>query len=425
MIPNFAKKVALRYLWSRRSEAFITIITVISIVGVAIGVMVLNIVMAVMTGFEHELRSRIVDTTSHVVVRRIGGEIHDWEPVQQAIEQIGDVESVSPFAYQQALLQFRGRSTGLLIRGIAPESAASDQLEEYLVDQSQIEHLFDPPMVVMLDADDVEQEVVLPGLVIGQELSRNHGIGMGSVVSLLAPGASSSPFGMMPRYRRFVVVGTYRSGLLEYESGLAYASLSATQQFFRMGDAISGFEVRVRRIDDAPLIARTIIDQLGGLQSGFYAQDWTETNRALWEALRLEKRVYFIVLLLIVVMASFSIISTLVMIVLEKRRDIAVLKTLGASSSSIAWIFVFMGAVIGVTGTVLGLLAGYLGCVSLRAYGFPLDQKIFPVDTVPVHMDWVNFALVGACSVIICLVATIYPALRASGLQPSDVLRHE
>lgn len=425
MLPSFSKKIALRYLWSRRSEAFITIITVISIVGVAVGVMVLNIVMAVMTGFEHELRDKIVNTNSHVVVRRIGGEIEKWEQALAVIKELSGVESVSPFTYQQALLQHEGRSTGLLIRGIMANGSAADQLSQYLVDQSKIEDLFIPPALLSSVDGREQREVTLPGLIIGQELSRNFGIRIGAVVSLLAPGVSSSPFGLMPHYRRFVVVGTYRSGLLEYESGLAYASLPETQLFFRMGQAISGFEVRVDQVDKAPLISRSIVERLGGLSSGFYAQDWTETNRALWDALRLEKRIYFIVLLLIVVMASFSIISTLVMIVLEKRRDIAVLKTLGASTSSVAWIFVLMGAFIGTLGTALGLLAGYLGCVSLRQYGFPLDQRIFPVDTVPVYIDSVNFMVVGVCSVLICLVATIYPARRAAGLEPSDVLRYE
>lgn len=387
--------------------------------------MVLNVVMAVMTGFEYELRNKIVNTNSHVIVRKIGSEIDNWEPILTSIEDLSEVESVSPFTYQQALLQYGGRSTGLLIRGIAPESSAADQLAEYLIDQSKIESLFSPPAVVSASSDATEQEVALPGLVIGQELSRNLGVRIGSIVSLLAPGASSSPFGLMPHYRRFVVVGTYRSGLLEYESGLAYASMPETQKFFRMGQKISGLEVRVSKVDQAPLIARLIIERLGGLQSGFYAQDWTETNRALWDALRLEKRIYFIVLLLIVVMASFSIISTLVMIVLEKRRDIAVLKTLGAATSSVAWIFIIMGSVIGILGTALGLLAGYLGCISLRQYGFPLDQRIFPVDTVPVHIDPINFAVVGICSILICLFATIYPARRAASLEPSDVLRYE
>jgi lipoprotein-releasing system permease protein len=222
-----------------------------------------------------------------------------------------------------------------------------------------------------------------------------------------------------------LVVGIYNSGLVEYESGVAYVSLEEAQKFFGMKDAVSGLEVRVADINAAPAVARQILDRLGGVGAGFTVSDWTATNKPLWDALQLEKRVYFIVLLLIIVMASFSIITTLIMIVLEKRKDIAVMKTLGASTKSVGRIFRIQGAVIGGLGTGIGLLLGFLGCVILKRYGFPLDERIFQMSTLPIKIDWQNFAAVGVAAFLICFFATVYPARRAARLEPSDVLRYD
>lgn len=421
---NFSRKIAFRYLWSKRSEAFVTIITVISILGVALGVMVLNIVMAVMTGFEHELREKIVGTNSHIVVKAIGGRIEGWETVSQSIAAVPGVESVSPFSYHQALIRTPTGSAGLLIRGIAPGSAGEAQVAGYS-SAEVVRDLFTPPPLTQTGPSGSETEVALPGIVVGRELAQSLGLFAGAPVSILSAGVVSSPFGLVPRYKRFIVVGSYRSGLVEYESGLAYVALAEAQSFFKMGGAVSGLEIRVNDIDQSPQIARRVSEVLGGAAAGYAVQDWTQTNKPLWDAIRLEKRVYFIVLLLIVVMASFSIVSTLIMIVLEKRKDIAVLRTLGASQGSIAAIFKLQGAVIGAIGTVSGLILGLAGCLALRRYGFPLDERIFQMSTLPVRIEPVNFVVVGIVAFLICALATIYPARRASALQPSDVLRYE
>jgi lipoprotein-releasing system permease protein len=421
---QFSKKIALRYLWSRRSEAFITIISVISVLGVAIGVTVLNIVMAVMTGFEYELRDKIVGANSHIVVRKIGGKVENWPAAMSAIQGIKGVEDVSAFTYHQALLRTPTSSSGVLIRGIQKGSHAARQLQSYM-EKQDIEELFDPPPVETSDAEGNPDEAKLPGLVVGRELVKSMGLYIGKPVSIFSAGVSSTPFGLAPKFRRFTVAGSYKSGLVEYESGLAYASLEEAQRFFQMGNAVSGLEVRVFDIEQSSQISKVIIDTLGQLGGGFYAQDWTETNKSLWDAIKLEKRVYFIVLLLIIVMASFSIITTLIMIVLEKRKDIAILKTMGATTSSIANIFRLQGAAIGALGTVLGLIGGYLGCLILREYGFPIDETIFQMATLPIRIEGINFFLTGAAAFVICCTATVYPARRASQLEPSDVLRYE
>ena len=422
---RFSKKVALRYLWSRRSEAFITIITLISIIGVAIGVMVLNIVMAVMTGFQNELRDKIINTNSHIVVRKLGGKIAAWRDVAAQIGSIKGVASVSAFTYHQALIRTPAGNNGILIRGVERGSSAAEQLARYLEPGDKLDNLFNPPDVAVSTLEGGEGQAGLPGIVIGRELARSSTLITGTPVAILSAQVESSPFGLVPKYRRFVITGTYSSGLVEYESGLAYVSLAEAQKFFRMGDSVSGLEIRVDNVYESPAIAREIVDRLGGLSGGIYAQDWTETNKPLWDALKLEKKVYFLVLLLIVVMASFSIISTLIMIVLEKRRDIAIMKTMGASTAAIANIFRLQGAVIGALGTAAGLIGGYLGCLGLRRYGFPLDERIFQMSKLPVQIDWLNFLLVGACAFLICCFATVYPARRASSLEPSEVLRYE
>jgi lipoprotein-releasing system permease protein len=416
---SFSSKIALRYLWSRRAEAFITIITLTSIVGVAIGVMVLNIVMAVMTGFQGELREKILGTNSHIVVRRAGGNISDWQAMKGGLEKVPGVKSVSPFTYHQVLVRNADKTTGLLVRGIEAGSAAAAQLQQYL--RTPVSRLFDPPALEREQGNEASEAVKLPGIVIGRQLAFSLQLLPGTPISLLSPSVSSSPFGLMPRYRRFVVAGIYSSGLTEYESGLAYVSLKEAQEFFRMGDEISGFELRVDNPEEAPAVASAITGRFDGIT----ASDWTSANQSLWDALKLEKRVYFIVLLLIIVMASFSIITTLVMMVLEKRRDIAIVKTMGATAGVVARIFIIQGSVIGALGTALGLLLGYAGCVGLRIYGFPLDERVFQMSTLPVKIDPLNFAMVGAAAFIICCLATIYPARRASRLDPSEILRYE
>jgi lipoprotein-releasing system permease protein len=321
----------------------------------------------------------------------------------------------------------------VLVRGVAPGSGAAHDLAKYLDRPEEISRLFTPQPAPVAGGSEVESsgdapegaQVLLPSLIIGRELQRTYGIFEGQAVALLSPQVSSSPFGLIPKFKRFLVAGSYNSGLVGYESGLAYASLEDAQRFFNLGGSVTGIELRVADVDRSREVTDRITTLLASEGQGFYAQDWTELNRPLIEALRLERRVYFIVLLLIVVMASFSIITTLIMVVLEKRKDIAILKTLGASTRAIGDIFRIQGAVIGLLGTTSGLILGFIGCIALREYGFPLDERIFQMSQVPVQMDPFNFMITGVAAFLICCVATIYPARRASALEPSEVLRYE
>jgi lipoprotein-releasing system permease protein len=440
LVPNlkFSRYIALRYLWSRRSEAFISIISIVSVIGVALGVMVLTMVMSVMTGLQFELREKILGANSHILVRSVGGRIGNWKFFEDVIQKVPGVVSVAPYTSNQALLRTDTSATGILIRGIEPNGAAAKQLQSYLDPGTPVEEKLKLQTILAADSRDLApsdrtqdgsessaSSAELPPLIVGRELTRSFGIYPGRAISLLSPTVSSSPFGLMPRFRRFLVSAVYHSGLVEYESGLAYTDIESAQRFFQLGDTISGYEVRVARLDGSAKVARDILTALGGTGSGFYVQDWSESNKQLWEAFRLEKQVYFIVLLLIIIMASFSIITTLVMIVLEKRRDIAVLRTLGAGSSAIANIFRIQGAVIGGLGVSLGLVSGWLGCVALQKYGFPLPEKVFQMSELPVRMEPLNFFIVGLSAFLICLLATLYPARRASALQPIDLMRHD
>ena len=423
---SFSRKIALRYLWSRRAEAFISIITVISVIGVAIGVMVLNIVMAVMTGFETELREKIVGTDSHIVVSsRHSSWIENWKDAASTIQEVKGVHSVSPFTYHQVLIRSESRASGVLLRGIEKGSATADQVKSYLGPKQTLETLFSPPTVTVLMSSGEESEASIPGILIGRSLAQTLGVYTGTPVSVLSPQVNSTPFGLVPTFRRFVVVGTYSSGLVEYENGVAYISLEEAQRFFDMKGGVTGLEIRIDDVNAAPAVAKLIFDKLGGTDSNFIVRDWTATNRPLWDAIQLEKRVYFIVLLLIIVMASFSIITTLIMIVIEKRKDIAIMKTLGASTASVSRIFRIQGAVIGGVGTALGLILGYVGCVALREIGFPIDEKIFQMSQLPIEIEPINFVVVGVAAFLICFFATVYPARRAASLEPSEVLRYD
>lgn len=425
MFNSFIKKIANRYIWSRKSEAFISIVSIFAVLGVAIGVAVLNITLSIMTGFETELQNKLVGS-SHVFIGKVAGNIDNWERVSSSIEEIDGITGVSPYAQGQVMLSDKRSSHGLLIKGIIKDGSAYEELKSYQLSDEEVSSIFTTTKVRNeLSTGEVTQ-ADLPNILVGNGLSRKLGLHTDKIVSLISPNVVSGPFGLAPRYKRYNISGFYKSGLSGYEEGLAYTSLKAVQKFFKLGKSITGFEISVNDPKKAPQIKQEIISKLREMKFyDLYVQDWTETNKGLWDAIKLEKRVYFIVLLLLIVLASFSIVTTLVMIVLEKRKDIAVLRTLGASSRNIRNIFIYIGAFIGFSGTVLGLILGYIVCLFLSEFGFELPKNVFPTDTVPVVINISNFILVGVCAFVICLLATIYPARRASKLEPCEILRYE
>jgi len=413
--------VGLRYLRARRKEAFISLITVISVVGVMIGVMTLNIVLAVMTGFEEDLRDRILGFNPHIVVVSYAGAIRNADKVLATVRDTPGVVAAAPLVYSQVMLTTGQSVSGVVVRGVPPgDDAAIVDLKGHLssgsIDRLGAEFEVAP-------SGDSKTPTKLTGVIIGQELAKQLGVDVGDPVSVVSPMGTASPVGMIPKVKRFAVAGTFDSGMFDYDSSLIYMSLGDAQRFFGLGDAITGVEVRVGDIYHAQDVARRIE---AGLGTPYRARDWMEVNRNLFLAFRLEKAVYFIVLLLIVLVAAFNIIATLIMIVMEKRKDIAILKCMGATNRSIARIFMLKGAIVGAVGTALGVVGGYAGCWLLARYQFvELPKDVFYVSTLPVRVYGENFLLVALASVTICLLATIYPARQAAGLAPVEVIRYE
>ena len=425
MALAFEKFVALRYLRSKRKEVFISIITVISVLGVGLSVMVLDMVMAVMTGFETALQTKLVDASAHITLRRFGGDIENYESLIDLLESVEGVTGAYPYTYNQAMLTSESGAHGLLIRGVANHPVPVDKLAKMVRSKEAVQDLFTPAEIQITRPDGSEDAVKLPTLIVGRELRDRMNLAQGTPVTLFAPRFTASPQGLVPKLRRFVVIDFYRSGLIEYESGLAYASLKDAQTFFGLGAGVTGIEVSVKDLFQAPAISRKILEKLSNLDVQYYATDWTEQNKPLWDAIQLEKRVYFIVLLLLILVASFSIVSTLVMVVMEKGRDIAVLKSMGATDRSILMIFLTQGTLIGSVGIAVGTVLGYLGCIGLREYGFEIDERVFSLNTVPVQIEPMNMAIIAVAAFIITALAGVYPAYRASRLRPADALRFE
>ncbi len=412
--------IGLRYLRAKRKEAFISLITIISMLGVMIGVMTLNIVLAVMTGFEEDLRDRILGFNPQVIVLSFNGTISDYDTVVQRIGKVPGVVAAAPFIYGQVMLSAQQNVTGAVIRGVSPASADVLDLQHHLKegDINELGKLHDVPL-----DDGRGATVELPGLIVGKDVARQLGLLIGDPVNVISPIATPTAVGMVPRVKRFVVVGLFDSGMAEYDSSLAYMDLASAQKFFELGDAVTGIEVRGTDLYEAKAIGQRIAQVLG---FPFRVRDWMEINHNLFSALTLEKTVYFIVLLLIVLVAAFNIVATLIMVVMEKRKDVAILKSMGATRAGVGRIFIFKGMIVGIVGTLIGNIGGYVACWMLKRYQFiELPKDVFYVNTVPVKMYPEYFLAVTVASLLICLLATVYPARQAARLAPVDVIRYE
>ena len=409
--------IALRYLRAKRREAFISLITLISTAGIAIGVMTLTITLAVMTGFEGDLRDRILAFNPHVSIWGQLGSIANPDSVVATAQAVPEVASAEPFVYGQLMLSTPKEFAGVLVRGLPPEGAGIAELAGRLRSGS-VTDLGRTVAVPLGEGRGATAQ--LPGIILGAALADKLGVHVGEAVSVAAAAAGTAG---VPRLRRFAVVGEFSSGMPEYDSGLAYVALADAQQLYDMNGAVTGVEVKVRDLYQADRVAQRLSGTLG---IGYRVRDWMAANKNLFAALTMQKSVYSIVLLLIVLVAAFTVLATLIMVVMEKRKDIAILKSMGATGRSIGRIFIYKGLVIGGVGTLLGNLGGFGGCWLLKHYQFvELPKDVFFVNTVPVQVYPPYFAAVTAATLAICLLATLYPARKAARLAPVDVIRYE
>jgi lipoprotein-releasing system permease protein len=408
--------IGLRYLKAKRKQTFVSLITFISIAGVMVGVTALIVVIAVMNGFKEDLRDKILGVTSHVVISRFDGNISKYQEVRAKVEEVSGVNAATPFIYTQVLISSRKAISGAVLRGIEPKTA------------SKVINL--PKNLRAGSLEELEAEKKpegmrsTPGIILGNELARNIGASRGEPVTVISPLGRLTPLGRVPRSQTFRVAVIIDSGMYEYDSTIAYVSLWAAQRFLGIGDRVTGIEVRVDEIYEADRVAEAIGRALDGYP--YWSRDWMRMNKNLFSALKLEKIVMFIILTLIILVAAFNIVGTLIMVVIEKTRDIAILKSMGATRSSIMKIFMIEGAVIGLVGTLLGLLGGYTLCKLLATYKFiELPSDVYYISTLPVQMNPLDVALIALAAIVITLAASVYPAWQASRFDPAEAIRYE
>ena len=426
---SYELRISWRHLCSRKSQKFISLITFISIGGVALGVMALIVVIAVMSGFGQNLRDKILGTNSHIVVTQLLSQegMEDYDNVAAQIKTVPHVTHAAPFILKPAMLTFGRRSSTVVVRGVdsAQEGQVTD-LQKNLT-EGKLEYLDRVPP----KAPGEESGFQRKGIILGKELAASLRANVGDVLGMLSPSVRMTPLGIIPKIKMVEVVGIFESKMYEYDSNLAFISLSSAQAIFGMKNRVSAIGVKVDDIDAADETAVVIREMLEG---PYYARDWMQTNRSLFSALKVEKITMFIILILIILVAAFNIISTLFMVVMDKARDIAILKSMGATRRSIMKVFSMQGLIIGISGTALGCVGGFTMVPNLNEIVKIVEKifntKIFPpdvyyLDALPDKIQWADSLVIVVFSILICYLASLYPAWRASRLDPVDGLRYE
>ncbi|MDZ7266033.1 MAG: lipoprotein-releasing ABC transporter permease subunit [candidate division KSB1 bacterium] len=409
--------IARRYLRSKRQVKFISLITYISIAGVAIGTAALVIVLSVMNGFESEVRSRIIGFDAHIKVKTFHDQgLSDYRAVEEKIKDLPHIVAASPYVFNKALILAQGqdRKEGIIIKGIDPkrESLVTDLVKN--VNYGTLD----------LGLIDKEGERPLPGILLGYSLADRLEVGPGDKVTLLsAAGLNVSGFGAMPRALQFRVAGYFETGIFEYDSNCAFIGIPEAQKLFELGNKVTGLQLKLEDMDLADEVAGLIESRL---KYPYNTETWFEVNKNLFSWMQFEKWIAFIILSLIIIVAAFNIVSSLIMVVLEKTREIGILKSMGATNQSVMRIFMLQGLVAGVIGTATGLTLGYLLCWSqLKWKFFSLPADVYIINALPILMRPLDFAAVGLAAIVLSFTATIYPALRAATLDPVQAIRYE
>lgn len=409
--------IGLRYTRAKRRNHFISFISVTSMFGIALGVAALIVVLSVMNGFQKELRGRIIGVASHLQISGPENSLSDWQALARFVKTHPDVQASAPYILAQGMLSFDQAVQGALVRGVLPEQ------EDRVAD---IGLHIKAGRLAALESGGF-------GIVLGADLARMLGAGLGDKVVLMAPQGQFTPTGVVPRLKQFRVVGIFQVGMYEYDAALALIHMDDAARLYRMGNQVSGLRLRLDDLDAAPRVSRDLARQLSPF-GGYYVTDWTEQHANFFRAVQMEKRVMFVILTLIVAVAAFNIVSTLVMAVTDKRADIAILRTLGASPRSIMRIFIVQGALIGVIGTLLGVLGGTLLAANIdvivpfieRLFGIQfLSKDVYYISELPSELQWADVLVITSVSLLLSLLATLYPSWRAARINPAEALRYE
>lgn len=401
--------IALRYLKTKKKQRGISVNTLISIGGVAVGVMALLVVLSVMSGFHEDLQRKILGVNAHVVVLNYKGGMTEYRDIIERVRSDKEIVSSAPFIMGQVMVSYEKRAHGVFLRGVDPESEIkTTDIGRFMKEGS---------------LKDLLSQNETPGIIIGKELASSIGVFKGDMITILSPVGKIGPLGMLPKVRQFRVVGIFEVGMFEYDSNLVLTDLKAAQEFFDLKDEVTGVQLRLADIYQAPLVREKLQKQLG---FPLYAKDWMQMNKNLFSALKLEKFAMFVILILIILVASFNIVSTLIMNVIEKRREIAILKAMGATDRGIMSIFMLQGLLIGLLGTVIGIAGGYLLCYVLNTYQIiKLPADVYYLSHLPVRTKLSDFIAVSLSAISISFLATIYPAWQAAKLSPVEPLRYE
>lgn len=402
--------ISFRYLRARHKQRFISLISLISVAGITVGVMALIVVLAVYSGFTDGLRDQILGINSHIIVQEPGGAMDDYTALREQLLTVEGVTGATPYLYIQTLLSGSVGGSGVILRGIDPDTAKNVIKLDTQMIRGSIHDLTRNP------------DRRVPHIILGKNLAQELHVSVGDKVRLISSSGPLTPMGVIPRIKTCKVTGIFESGMYEYDSSLAYMTLTDVQNFLDSGDIVHGIEVAVSKdeLNRADVVARRIIDTIG---DEFVAKDWMSMNRNLFAAFKLEKIGMFICLTLIILVAALNIISALIMVVMEKEKDIAILKSMGATSRSIMKIFFFQGLIIAFSGTILGVAGGLGLCDLLSRYKFiELPSNVYPMSTLPIKVLPSDVTIVAIAAIVITLAATIYPSWKASQVHPGEVL---
>ena len=407
--------IGLRYTRAKRRNHFISFITLISMLGITLGMTALITVLSVMNGFQKEVRTRILGAASHIQISGVDGTLKDWREVAQQAGRHSQVVASAPYVNAQGLLSFGQSVRGAMVRGIVPDQ------EDRVAD-------FGRSMKAGRLTDLRPGEF---GIALGIDLARALRVRLGEKVVLIAPQGQVTPAGVMPRLKQFTVVGVFEVGHFEFDSGLALINMEDAQKLYRMEQQVSGVRLKLQDLFQAPAVARELTRSI---TADAYISDWSQQHANYFRAIQIEKRMMFLILALIIAVAAFNIVSTLVMAVSDKQSDIAILRTLGASPASIMKIFMVQGTVIGVVGTLLGVIGGSLlaynvsevvGFIEQTFHIHFLSREVYYISELPSDPQLMDVAVIAVVSLVLTLLATLYPSFRASRVQPVEALRYE